>query len=251
VVFERISQHPITVWHKQPQGVSALYDDQALFAMKRVWRMIEWHHDELLQDAARNAHLGHWEDGAALAAHHDEFEEFSMRNGARILSYIVLVCMLDGIAARFYRKLIDIGNHVFQVAEQPDEQAVSARGVEMGLPLSYRNKLAAHTAYADPRRDDSASQMLNSVFHAQAQGSFSGGDLSTFHIGGTQIMLGSDPDTLFRQQYGLKEQHPLMSQHFTLWEDMILAPLMAYEARCPFEDARLRAVSRDTPATPS
>lgn len=239
-LFKRIFKHPISI--HGPRVASNLCNDQARFAMQKLWAMIEWEHGSFVRDCRRMDSLDDW------MTNHSKWERFYVRNVARLTSYINLVCNLEDIMQRCFDETIDRGNRWFPKPFKPRATLLKKIQGDQTLKVAreYRNKLTAHTAYAKPKLSDkkeNISTRLTSLLYVQG-GSFSGKDPASFHFGGTQIVVGGKDGHYFREQFGIHTHHAKVESYFRNWENLICSVLKHYADQCPIQKNGCRIVSR-------
>lgn len=237
--FKRIFRYPISIWG--PKTYSNLCDDQALFAMQKLWAMIAWEYSSFVRDCKRIGTLDDWMEN------HSKWNRFYTRNVARTTSYINLVCALEDIIKKCFDDTLERGNAWFPTPFKI--KSSQRKNIEEDKTLKvirdYRNKLTAHTAYGKPFKKDkkeNISTRITSLLYVQS-GGFCGNDPLSFHFGGSQIVVGNKDPHYFRERFGMRTHHKAVMKHFLEWEDLFREMLQHFQKQCPIKKKGYRFIS--------
>lgn len=158
------------------------------------------------------------------------FRRYKAREVGRVGSYVVFSCTLEGVIVRKYRELLSSlrrfseGGH--QAVESMHAGAVEQRHEEMVDSRTLRNKVFAHTSFADPR-DDSVSLQVTSLAHfSGSMPCFTGGRL---RVGGASVHIENE-DPVELPMVGMDDLASKMATHVESWFGMYRDVMEAFLA---------------------
>lgn len=100
----------------------------------------------------------------------------------------------------------------------------------MKMIKDFRNKIAAHTTYSDPKSWDNLSQELHSLLTLISCSHT--GSINTFRLGALQIIAGNTEAPL-KPTISISGTHPLLVEHFKKWVMMFETVLHAVRPQLP------------------
>ena len=199
-----------------PEGQTVLYRPTpvAMIAANNLWKMICWIHNDFLRDCLQTT-----------PERYRGNSEFSIRNTSRTLSYINHVYLLEGILDREYSRTIQALNYYDQVLVE-DSNEITKRSTETKDIVDFRNMVAGHTVFSDPRENkgDTPRLEFESIFNINSHIT-NPNDLSNFAIGGMQVRFGEFADNDGGRdipQINIKSLHPEVTTHFLAWNSMLI-----------------------------
>jgi hypothetical protein len=205
----------------------SLPDAHALLAANRLHKMLFWIEAEFQADCKQNPHI--------LKEQADGQEDFIVRNMSRTISYVNNVCLLEGILRRGYELLIT-SLQAIDPSITSDEAKLSVRVNEIEEIKRFRNKIAAHTVFAQPKPDDNIAQELTSLISLIT---------TTFEDTSTTFRLGEIMPTVnglrpkYTPQASINEMHPKVLDHFKEW-------ICMYEEACLLVRSKLPKIVDNT-----
>lgn len=153
----------------------------------------------------------------------ERFTRYRSREIWRIGSYVVFVCALEGILRRSYPHLTStlarINLASARAVEQRDSARLKDREKEMESFNLLRNKVFAHTSFADPRRDSFSLQMTSLWNFSGRAMLLTGVGLL---IGGLSITIGGQPAEKEFPLIGLARMCRDAAAHIQSWFDQHL-----------------------------
>lgn len=207
-IWNAIKQVSIIVKYTNPNGIATIPDGHAMLAADQVYKMLEWIEAEFQEDCRKNF--------SVLEQNMVGQNDFVVRNISRTLSYVTQACLLEGILKRSYNLTAE---HLKNIDESVmlDADQIRARDQEIKILKDFRNKIAAHTAYSNPRAEDNIAQELHSLL-ALISTSYHG-SINTFRLGASTMIVGA-MEAKFQPEVSINEVHPLLIEHFKQWLSM-------------------------------
>lgn len=199
---------------------------QAVLSVQEIWEMCQWIYDEFSSDI-QEIELSH------LPAHLLDDEMVRRRNISRTISYVIHINLLEGILNRLYTETCkEIEKYLGEELKNRKDQ--KKRRGEMEQALKFRNKVAAHTAYADPKEEDNISDQLSSL-GIFSSFNFIGNNPLGFHLGSiSHESNGIKPNHDLK--IGLHSLHAKMIKHFQEWGEMFIELLNKSDAFLPISN---------------
>lgn len=148
----------------------------------------------------------------------EAFQSLKTRFMSRITSYIVTVCTIDGILRRSYVHFIKCLNEIGYSTIIPDDNGESLlhqRKEEIKDYSFYRNKVFAHTAFADPVTADSYSLQYSSLYYFSGNLIYMKDDCLA--LGGGCVIIDEEERP---PQLSIVYGYPHLCHHYLLWEHM-------------------------------
>ncbi len=204
-LWDAVKRFGISAFNKPQKGFFTIPDGHALTAADQVHRMLDWINDEFQEDCRQNPNI--------LRIGTTSQREFVVRNISRTLSYVNQACLLEGILKRSYQLMI-ASLQVIDPSVVPDETKLEARRQEIKEVKRFRDKVAAHTAFADPGPEDNAAQELTSLISLVSTAY--DGTSNTFRLGAVAMIVGGQRPKHVPQA-SINEMHPRMMEHFKEW----------------------------------
>ncbi len=218
-MFKDIRKNKIVVHIKKPlKGVFSIPDGDVLFAAENIWEMCRWLYDEFIKDTKQ------YSDSSVPINNLGEIRAtFAIHNTSRILCYVNHIYCLDGIINKLYQHMINrlqcrISNRILL-----NEDELRRRKEEIKDIRTFRNKVSAHTSYADSRNDNISLQ-LTSLMAIKSHG-FQGGNWDSFRLGVVSEIAGGQPPNIKIPIICLKEIRPKMEEHYKNWTSMFVEKL--------------------------
>ena len=204
-----------------PEGVSA---------MLRGWQMINHLYQAELDDYEKSnfspGNLPKKKEDVALR------NAFQTRFLCRSTSYVITVCTLDGILKESYSKLLRLLTQRAPNCIPGLNEVSNTRKMEIETHRFYRDKVFAHTSFANPNHNkhgkkgvDSESLQRSSLiyFSGEILGTDQVGERVCFALGGGGVCLDDKlPDTKTLSILG--DRHKILG-HYQAWEEMFLTVL--------------------------
>lgn len=243
-------------------------DSNVFVTLRNLWNMMEWNYESFAQDCIDYFQSGRFkrEEPKIVRLRAMIFEigrkhenrpimQFGLRNNARAILQINLCSLMEGILLRFYEVTAKQGNGLFPIQFVLDQGNLEQRYEEMKLNRLYRNKLAAHTSFQDPRKDPDSLQW-SSLLHLQGAELFAEDNPASFFIGGNELLdvkkeYGSQvseavSDHLFSDKYVIRDEFKKMQKHFGEWELMLVNQIKHFYAQCPLKTNEYQIIRWDT-----
>jgi hypothetical protein len=164
-----------------------------LLAAENVWDIIQWHQQEFVADCDRTRiTIGEERDAWIGPAQRG----FMLRSQARLLAQINAASLLHGLLKRIHQ------NAVTQLEEfygQRPRRGTSLRSADRHMTdvIKWRNKLAAHSVYANPRVTGALRNRDNDADSATSIGLLKSGgfvpmqdNLGSWRLGGMRMRVG-------------------------------------------------------------
>ncbi len=217
-LWEAVKRFGISARNEAVKGFFTIPDGHALIAADQIHRMLPWIESEFQEDCRRNPDI--------LQAGADGQRDFVVRNISRTLSYVNHVCLLEGILMRSYDLMIS-SLQVIDPSVVPDTTKLTTRRTEISEIRRFRNKVAAHTAFAKPDADDNTAQELTSLLSLVSTAH--DGTSNTFRLGAVTMLVGGVAPK-HTPQAAINEMHPRVMEHFREWIQMfeeVSAPVRA------------------------
>jgi len=196
-------------------------------AMSRYARILDYLYSEEVKDYEEThferAHMRS-PDFDEFYSTRPEFDDLRTRFLARITSYVITACNLDGVLKTSYRKMLsDLGDLGYQDRLPSDKGAVlmQERRAEIRSYSVIRNKIFAHTSFADPKGDSESMQFTALRF---ASGMMITYTMTCLSVGGASSPV-SDKDKIDLPSVSVVGGHPAMIQHCKQWENMFVSIL--------------------------
>lgn len=165
--------------------------------------------------------------GAWPPADLDRFRSYKAREVWRIGSYIVFACTLDGVIRRTYEHLVSMlqffSEAAFRDLESRHRGARDARREGLRDVRRLRNKVFAHTSFADPRGDSRSMQATSLKHFAGSIPVFSDGQML---VGGSSVQIRGD-NTASLPMVGVSDLASKMGTHVDAWHGMCLDAMHA------------------------
>lgn len=204
-LWEAVKRFGISAFNDTQKGIFTIPDGHALIAADQIHRMLPWIESEFQEDCANNPDI--------LQAGAEGQRDFLVRNISRTLSYVNQTCLLEGILKRSYELMI-ASLQVIDATVVPDTTKLQQREAEIEEIKRFRNKVAAHTAFADPRPDDNPAQELTSLLSLVSTAH--DGPSNTLRLGAVAIHVGGDAPQ-HKPEASINEMHPIVMEHFRQW----------------------------------
>ncbi len=228
-MFQELSEDVISVLLRGDKNRSIDIPDPHVFATaQELWKMCIWIYEEFETDCSK---VRFSKIGIPI---HDS--EFSTRNISRIVSYAVHICILEGILLRLYLDTIEHINLYLDLKIVKDNRSLSLRKNETEQIRKFRNKVAAHTVYEQPRSDDNTSDEYASLSVLSSYGGWQARDPLSFHLGGLLPIVGDTHPKREKFQIGLYSVHQKMVPHFEAWVEMFNSMLDIVDQSLPITD---------------
>jgi len=148
----------------------------------------------------------------------ETLQSLKTRFMARITSYIITICTIDGILKRSYTHFLSCLKQMDYNHMIPDDQGkelLRRRKEEIKDHLFYRNKVFAHTAFSYPAKADSRSLQHSSLYY------FSG---NLFYLKDKYLALGGGSVIVDKEEIppelSIIRGYCDIRHHYSLWEDM-------------------------------
>ncbi|MEX1014260.1 MAG: hypothetical protein WDZ80_03820 [Candidatus Paceibacterota bacterium] len=233
-MFQNIFSNSISIVIERPErGTFSIPSGDAIMSAEKLWRMLEWIHEEFLEDCRINQR-SNWVRN----------EKFNERNTSRTISYTIHVCLLEGILRRMYIDMIMSLSHRVNGGITSNQNELGIRREEVQDIYDFRNMVAAHTVYADPRyQDDDIAGELTSLSVLTASG-INGDDLTTFAIGVMQVLANGDHPARTIPRMNIKDLHSRMIAHFEEWVNMFVQKLQEADRHLPIQNTDFTARAR-------
>jgi len=192
-------------------------------------RVLNYLHAQEKEDYKRSEYTGIKPGTSSF--NFEAFDELRVRFLARITSYIITVCTIDGILKQSYIHFIEclkqMGyNSIIPIDSGKD--LLRQRKEEIRDYLFYRHKVFAHTAFGSPK-NDSLSLRHSSLAY------FSGNLIylkdKYFALGGGSLIVDKEENP---PELSIVKGHPNLKEHYSLWERMFTDILI----NIPTEDLR-------------
>lgn len=137
---------------------------------------------------------------------------------ARMTAYIVTVCTLDGILRRSYRAFVKALKEMGYTSQVPGDDGTALlddRGKEIEPYQFYRNKVFAHTSYADPMRDSKSLQYSSIDYYSMG---FTVRPSNYLALGGGSLII--DKEEEGPPELEIRGGHINIREHYSEWERM-------------------------------
>ncbi len=216
-LWEAHKRFGISAVNQVEMGAFTIPDGHALIAADQVRRMLLWIASDFEADCA--SHPDILQDGA------EGQRDFIVRNISRTLSYVTQACLLEGILVRSYELMVT-SLQVIDPFVVLDKVKLEERINEISEIKRFRDKVATHTVFADPRKDNVA-QELNSLLSLVS--TTHDGPSNTLRLGAVAKLVGG-VSALYRPEVSINEMRPLMTEHLNQWIaifEEVLAPVRA------------------------
>lgn len=204
-LWEVVKRFGISAINEPQKGLFTIPDGHALIAADQVQRMLLWIESEFQKDCRQNPHI--------LQAGEAGQREFIVRNISRTLSYITQACLLEGILKRSYMLMVT-SLHIIDSSVVSDSAKIKNRRDEISEIKRFRDKVAAHTAFADPKPKDNVAQELTSLLSLVSTAH--DGTSNTFRLGALSVVVGGVKPK-YEPQASINEMHPLLLKHLAEW----------------------------------
>lgn len=204
-LWEAVRRFGISAINEAQRGVFTVPDGHALLAADQVHRMLPWIESEFQEDCRQNPDI--------LQIGSPGQREFVVRNISRTLSYVNQACLLEGILKRSYALMV-ASLQIIDPSVLPDAVKLESRRIEIREIKRFRDKVAAHTAFADPRPEDNTAQELTSLVSLISTAH--DGTSNTFRLGALALVVGGERPR-HQPEVSINEMHPRMLDHFREW----------------------------------
>lgn len=158
----------------------------------------------------------------------ENFRKLRIRFLSRVTSYVTTVCNVDGIILVLYTDLLsilkEIGGEELITDSEQTEKVICARKQEINAYRFYRNKVFAHTSYADPRKDSKSMQSTSLAYYSGSILSLGMEDCKHLSLGGGAIVAigaeqGDPPDF---PNLSIVGDYEKIVNHYTSWTRMFM-----------------------------
>ena len=227
-----LSNLAINVKNKIRRGIFTIPDGAEIITAYKLFCMLEWIYKEFLKDSEDNKEF-FTSDG--LGKDPVNWEAFATRNTSRVLSYITQLFVLETILIKTYQHTAGLLKTRIDPTVIMDVEELKKRAQEIE-PLEFiRNKVAAHTAFSSPRKDDNLATEFDSLM-AILNTSFEPDKIYSFRIGAGQVVLGGVTAPRKIPEIGLQDIHSTVIEHFQAWEGMFVKILSSVKNKLPIEN---------------
>lgn len=162
---------------------------------------------------------------------HEKNSTFALREAWRVGSYVMFLCVLEGVLKRQFRYLAGIldrlGGPGRAAQTALEGLALRRRDAEIRPVRHLRDKVFAHTTYEWPRDEDNASRQATSLAFVSASG-YGMGRWGAV-IGSAQVIVGGEPTGL--PPVSLRMLTERAAPHVEAWEGMFRAMVARLAAR--------------------
>lgn len=204
-LWEAVKRFGISALNHVQMGAFTIPDGHALIAADQVHRMLPWIASEFEEDCNKHPNI--------LQAGADGQRDFLVRNISRTLSYVNQLCLLEGILKRSYELMI-ASLQVIDPTVVPDTAKLEERRNEIVEVKRFRDKVAAHTAFANPQQGDNAAQELTSLLSLVSTAH--DGPSNTLRLGAVAMLVGGEGPR-HRPEVSISTMHPMAIEHFKQW----------------------------------
>lgn len=210
-MFEKILKKSKSMYFQEMKGVKMIPEGYAIRSAKKIWDMIEWIREEFVLDCKNTKK----KDLKDEIFHKNNFQT---RNTSRTISYVIYVCLLDGIINKAYEDFVrDYKKYVKNKSIKNNKKIPKKLSDEIKKIREFRNMVAAHTVYSspDPERGDNKSLELTSLLPFSSGNFNSNGKTSSFFVGGGMSII-VDSETGHRKipKISIYESFPNIKKYF-------------------------------------
>jgi hypothetical protein len=148
------------------------------------------------------------------------FQALEVRFLSRVTAYVVVVCSLDGILIQSYKHFLARLPSLRYATLAPSDQGselLSARKAEIKDYYFYRNKVFAHTSFADPRDDSPALQHSSLLYYA---GNLLYRKEEHLSLGGGSVIVDGKEEEV--PQVSIVGGYQEIIDHYLKWETMFI-----------------------------
>jgi len=204
-LWEAVKRFGISAINEAQRGFFTIPEGNALLAADQVHRMLPWIEAEFQEDCRQNPDI--------LQVGMPGQRAFVVRNISRTLSYVTQACLLEGILKRSYDLMVASLQKI-DPSVVSDTAKLEARRIEIKEIKLFRDKVAAHTAFADPKPEDNISQELTSLVSLISTSH--DGTSNTFRLGALALVVGEERPR-HQPEVSINEAHPRTMEHFREW----------------------------------
>lgn len=212
-IWEETKKLGIHIVDNDIGGLGTIPDGHAMIAANEVQKMVYWIAEEFFNDCKKNPDIWNLEKISV-----QEQQDFILRNKSRVLSYVTQVCLLEGILQKEYGITVEMLKELVPSVEADDLELQKRKEELKDLKL-FRDKVAAHTAFSDPRRDDNSAQQLKSLTDLLSVSFDKTHSADSFGMGYINMIVGGQKAN-HETKIILRDIHPKILNHLNEWTKM-------------------------------
>jgi hypothetical protein len=222
-MFKNLLRRSKHIYFTKTKGVITIPEGTAIQSAKKIWDMIEWIYAEFVSDCKNTKKID-------LKNNPFGNNNFQTRNTSRTISYVIHICLLDGIIHKVYKDFVrDYKKYINNKKIKNNKIIPKKLSNEIKKIKEFRHMVAAHTIYSSPdfQKGDNTSSMLTSLLPFSSYGLDIDGSINSFFVGGgPSIIVGNDAGHRDIPQISIYKSFPLIKKYFISKESNFLKLLI-------------------------
>jgi hypothetical protein len=231
-MFEDIIDFPISISliskinEKENLSIE-IPDPNIIHSAESLWNMCLWLNNEFIIDCKK---ITFSKEG--IPSFDSNWTE---RNTSRSISYSIHSCLIEGILWQLYKKTCSDITQFIDLKKEPNSIFLKEMEKEFKPIRNFRNKVAAHTVYEDPRKEDNPSDELASLSALTSVG-WNNRDAESFNLGSVIRVVNGHTPKHENFQFSIKNSHKTMVLHLKKWNQMFLSLIDEAEKKLPINN---------------